>query len=136
MEHQTTNLEETKDPRLPGAMIMFSAALSTGSTENEYGVGDMDISLHRPGNKYPWIDLGRINFSNPTQKQYLDAEISDYGTDGRKAFLNINRRVSKIQAEYIALLIREMLMKEFNGAIPPDDEIQDLMKQRFQKGHV
>lgn len=130
------------DNRLPGAMIMFATTSCTGSSEDQYGVGDMDLSLYRPGQKYPWIDLGRINYSHPTQSQYLAAENSEQqstgwsGHDCRMAYSNIHRRVSKKQAEYINMLIREMLMKEFAGVIPPDDEIVELMKQRFPKGYV
>lgn len=124
------------DNRLPGAMIMFASTSCTGSSEDQYGVGDMDLSLYRPGQKYPWVDLGRINYSHPTASQYLDAETSPSMTEGWRAHSNIHRRVSKKQAEYINMLIREMLMKEFAGVIPPDDEIVELMKQRFPKGYV
>lgn len=41
MEHEKTTLTEIKMVRLPGAMIMFTSACCTGSTENGYGVGDM-----------------------------------------------------------------------------------------------
>lgn len=41
-------IEENKDPRLPGAMIMFASTSCTGSSEDQYGVGDMDLSLYRP----------------------------------------------------------------------------------------
>lgn len=133
MEHKINTLEEQCDPHLPGAMITFASVCSTGSSENQYGIGDMDISLHRPGQQYPWLDLGRINFSNPTQSQYLDAETSPQFSEGRKAFADIERRLSKLQATYIVELFQEMMMKEFKGVIPPDDEIQELRKQHFGK---
>ncbi len=137
MEHQTTTLEEVKEAaRLPGAMVMFSSALSSGNHENSYGVGKMDISLHRPGQEYTWIDLADIYYSHPTHEQYLDAETSPSMSEGRRAHSDIHRRISKKQAQYINLLIQDMLMKEFAGVIPPDDEIKDLLKQRFPNARI
>ena len=131
MEHQKTvldkalnNNEEISNQLLPGAMIQFTSIVNTGSSQNEYGVGDMDISLHRAGQKYPWVDLMRINFSNPTYEKYLDAETSPPNSKGRDAFSDINRRLSVKQANFIASKIMKMLNKEFpDGIIPPDDEI-------------
>lgn len=131
MEHEKTVLEKVNDPRLPGAMIIFSQATSTGYHENSFGVGSMDVSFWRRDQKFQWIDLGHINYSNPTASQYLDAETSPDMSEGWKASADHHRRVSKLQAEYIVSLIQEMLMKEFKGVIPPDDEIKVLFKQRF-----
>ena len=124
---------ETTNCELPGAVIHFSSVGSTGSSQNGFGVGDIDISIHRPGEKFPWIDLGRINYSSPTQTQYEDAETSPDMSEGRKAYVDINRRISKKQANYITFLICEMLKSELNGEIPADYEIDDLLKQRLKR---
>lgn len=116
---------------LPGATILFKTSTCTGYNQNSFGNGSMDISLHRPDYKFNWVDIGHIYFSRPTPEQVLDAETSPSGSDGQKAYGDMNRRLSFKQANYINLLIQDMLMKEFNGIIPPDDEIEILIKQRF-----
>ena len=59
---------------LPGAQIEYQSICSTGSIENQFGVGKTDISLHRPGSKYQWVDLLNIGYSNPTENQMMDAQ--------------------------------------------------------------
>ena len=136
MTCEVTTLSKVEQPELPGAMIMFAATTSSGSHEDAFGVGTMDISLHRPGQKYPWLDLCEVNYSAPTPAQYMYAETSPNRSIGSQAKSNIHRRVSKTQARYINLLIQEMLMNEFKGIIPPDDEIKELAKQRFPLDRV
>lgn len=126
----TTFNGDKTETKLPGAMIFFKSVNSTGSKEDEFGVGDMDISLHRPGEKYPWLDLGQINYSNPSLSQYRTA-VNTVSSKGSKPLSDINRRLSKKQAQWLFLLIQEMLTKEFAGVIPADDEIDDLVKERF-----
>lgn len=106
---------------LPGAQIDFQSICSTGSSENWFGVGKTDISLHRPGSKYPWVDLLDIGYSNPTDNQLLYAQTSPALSviDGSDIF----RRVSRKQADAIKQVIMKALDKEFNGVIPADDDL-------------
>ncbi len=123
----------SQDKTLPGTHILFANATSTGHSQNQYGNGKMDLSLHRPGHQYPWLDLGVIYFSNPTAEQYKAAEEMQrafpYGElAGNKS--DMHRRLSFKQAEYINYLIREMLMDKLNrGGIPADDEVDVIMKE-------
>lgn len=110
-------------PTLPGALVIFHRATSTGSSEDPWGVGDMSLALHRPDNKWPWIDLGCIQYAIPTPEQYLDAQTSPQFTEGSNAYGNIHRRLSKKQAALIVKKINEMIVREFPDGIPPDDEI-------------
>ena len=117
----------SKDKTLPGAHILFAHATSTGHSQNQYGNGKMDISLQRPHSPYPWLDLGVIYYSSPTQDQLKAAEkVHKEEPHGPEAcnYSDIHRRLSFKQAQYINYLIREMLMEKFNkDGIPSDDEI-------------
>lgn len=117
------------DKTLPGAPILFKSARSTGHSTNGFGVGDMDISIHRPDSKYPWLDLGRINFASPTEQQLLDAQTSPAFSEGQKAFADINRRLSFKQAQLVRDIFIHTLEQAFRGEIPADDEIPDFLKQ-------
>lgn len=119
------------DKILPGAMIRFKSAGSNGSHENIYGVGEISLALHRPDAEYKWVDLGSIYYSAPTPEQYLDAETSPQFSEGNKAHSDINRRLSKKQAMFMVMKIREMIARQFSdGVIPPDDEIDLILKER------
>jgi hypothetical protein len=113
---------------LPGTQIEFKQACSTGRTHRSFGVGDIDLSIHRPQSAYPWLDLGRINFASPTQEELLDAQTSPAFSDGANARVDINRRLSYKQAELVNTMIIHMLNKSFNGVIPADDEIADFLQ--------
>ena len=117
------------DKTLPGTQIPFQSICSTGSFHNAFGVGDMDISIHRPSSKYPWLDLGRINFSNPTPGQLLDAQTSPEYSEGSKALSDIHRRLSFKQANLIVNMMNIALGEAFNGTIPADDEIDEFFKK-------
>lgn len=118
------------DKTLPGAVVNFAGATSTGCHTNHLGIGSMDISLRRPGTPWPWLDLGEIYFASPTPAQY-DAAVRAKATPGPDgcAFSNIHRRLSRKQAEYIVGLISRMLEEKFKGQIPADDEI-DMLKEQ------
>lgn len=115
------------DKTLHGAQIPFRGACNTGLHTDSFGVGDMHLSLHRPHAKYQWLDLGRINFSNPTPDQLLDAATAPAYSPGAKAYSDICRRPSFKQAQVISAMIIIMLNKSFNGTIPADDEIDEFL---------
>ena len=114
---------------IPGAPVPYRAVLSSGHSTNGYGVGDIDISLHTPQSKYNWRDIARVNFSSPTEQQFLDAQTSPEFTEGHKAFSNINRRLSFKQAQLVTNMFILTLEKAFHGEIPADDEIGDFFEQ-------
>lgn len=123
----------SQDKTLQGAHIRFAHATSTGYTQNQYGNGKMDLSLHRPHSPYPWLDLGAIYYSAPTAEQLKAiekvCEEDPYGSEAHNRS-DVNRRLSFKQAEYINYLIREMLTEKFGkDGIPCDDEIVEIMKQ-------
>jgi len=121
------------DKTLPGAMIVFEKACSTGFRQSEYGVGAMDLSLFRPESHYKWVDLGLIQFASPTQEQLLDAQTSTGFSKGANANADIHRRLSFKQASAINNMIVIMLEKAFNGVIPPDDEMDEFLKTWVEK---
>lgn len=114
---------------LPGTAVPYRGVSSSGYSMNSYGVGDMDISLYTPDQKYKWKDIARVNFASPTERQLLDAQTSPEFTDGSKAFDNINRRLSFKQAQIINSMFILTLEKAFRGEIPADDEIGDFFDQ-------
>lgn len=122
-EEKTILVEKQNEVNLPGAWVMFKAAVSSGYRQNEFGVGQMSLELYRPGLDWPWIDLGHIYFSSPTPEQLLDAQTSGAFSEGHKAYVNIQRRLSKKQAELVVKKIAAMINLEFPNGIPPDDEI-------------
>lgn len=122
-EKQTVLTEQKAEAKLPGAWERFRYAGQSGNHEDGYGVGEISLQLRRMNEDWPWIDLGQIYFSNPTAEQYMDAETSPVGTEGRIAYANIRRRLSKKQAELIVKKISQMITLEFPNGIPPDDEI-------------
>lgn len=122
-EEKTVLTKSQDETRLPGAWVVFRSALSSGSSENRYGVGEISLDLYRSDNKYPWVGLGSIFYSSPTPEQLLDAETSPEFSEGRKAFGDIKRSLSKKQAELVVRKILTMMAREFPNGIPPDDEI-------------
>ncbi len=126
IKHQlsATEVVETDEPHLPGAPVYFTNASCCGSHENGYGVGDFSLTLHRPGQKYVWVDLGHIYYSNPTPSQLEDAQTSPSFTAGAHAHADIHRRLSRKQAQLIVSRINRMINAEFFEGIPADDEIQ------------
>lgn len=123
----------SQDKTLQGAHILFAHATSTGHTQNQYGNGKMDLSLHRPHSPYPWLDLGVIYYSAPTAEQLKAiekiCEEDPYGAEAHNRS-DVCRRLSFKQAEYVNYLIREMLTEKFGkDGIPCDDEIVEIMKQ-------
>ncbi len=126
IKHQlgATEVIESSEPHLPGAPVYFTNASCCGSHENGYGVGDFSLTLHRPGQKYVWVDLGHIYYSNPTPSQLEDAQTSPSFTAGAHAHADIHRRLSRKQAQLIVNRINRMINAEFFEGIPADDEIQ------------
>lgn len=120
----------SKDKNLPGASFRFASVSSSGSHTNEFGVGEMSLGIYRPGLHWPQVDLGEIWYSEPTPEQYDKAATcySRHDKDGRN-YVDINRRLSRKQAEYITYLITDMLTEKLKGEVPTDDEIDEIMKQ-------
>lgn len=112
---------------LPGAPITVNYASSTGSTIDSNGLGDVDISINRPG-QYPWLDVGKINFSAPTQSQLDKIEEMKDSFEKQRIKSNIARRMSRDQAELVTIVILKTLSEKFSQGIPPDDEIEQWRK--------
>lgn len=125
IKHQlnATEVIEKSEPHLPGALIRFATASCCGSHENSFGIGDFSLALHRPQEKYAWVDLGHIYYSNPTPLQLEDAATSPKYSRGWNAVSDIHRRLSRKQAALVVDKINKMLVAEFADGIPPDDEI-------------
>lgn len=115
--------------------IHFNGAVTCGFTRDIFGNGQMDISLHSPKSKYPWKDLCEINFNDPEASRRFDLGPDSPDEEMRGAYHTQQRRVSKIQAQYIALLIKNLLDSEFGGRIPSDEEIIEMAKERFPLDH-
>lgn len=107
---------------LPGAPIYIKSIGSTGHHQNATGVGSMDFSATRDG-QYPWLDMGEVYFSNPTEEQMLDADTAPIDTEAGRDRSNIRRRMSFQQARLVNEVIARALKLTFNGEIPADDEI-------------
>lgn len=120
----------SENKTLPGASFRFASVSSSGSHTNEFGVGEMSLGIYRPGLHWPQVDLGEIWYSEPTPEQYDKAATcySRHDKDGRN-YVDINRRLSRKQAEYITYLITDMLTEKLKGEVPTDDEIDEIMKQ-------
>lgn len=121
---------------LPGAMVQFSKACSTGKHETAYGLGTMDISLYRPSHEYPWLDLGNINYSRSTAVEIEAAKAFKEKTGNGKIHSDIYRRLSAKQASCVSMIINDALMKAFDGVIPPDDEIDTFLQQWRESSSV
>lgn len=119
----------SQDKTLPGAAFRFASLSSSGSRTNEFGVGEISLGMYRPGHHWPQIDLGQIWFSNPTPEQFEAAKVKHRmpDIDGRN-FVDINRRISRKQADYITHLIATALNEKLKGEMPTDDEIDEIMK--------
>lgn len=114
---------------LPGASFRFASVSSSGSHTNEYGVGEIFLGMYRPGYHWPQIDLGQIYFSDPTPEQFEAAKTKHRMPDiDGKNFVDINRRISRKQADYISYLITSMLAEKLKAEMPTDDEIDVIMK--------
>lgn len=115
------------DKTLPGAPIRFRNISCSGYHQNAFGVGSMDISAQREG-KWPWLDIGRVNFSSPTQEQLLDADTSPFGSEGDNAKSDIRRRLSFKQAQLVREVMSRALTLTFECEFPADDEIDEWRK--------
>lgn len=114
-------------PTLPGAPIRFRSVGCSGYHHNAFGVGSMDISIHREG-KWPWLDVGHVYFSDPTKEQILDADTSPFGSEGERAKSDIRRRLSFKQAQLVREVMSRALSLTFECEIPADDEIEQWRK--------
>lgn len=94
--------------------------------EPEFGTGDISLSTRHTVDGHA-IDIGEIYFSQPTEEQRLNADTTPFFTKEGMKSTNVNRRLSKIQADYVTALICKALNEEFNGVIPSDDEIKQLL---------
>lgn len=126
---ETAAVEAAKTAPVLGAAIPFTSVSYPGSSENEFGIGSMSVSLSRPGT-YPWVDLLRVSYADPSPDKMADMESVAPFAPGWHARSDVNRRLSKKQAEYIGRLIGKMLIEEFSKdgelCIPSDSEI-DIM---------
>ena len=119
-------VEAAKTAPVLGAQIPFTSVSYPGSCENEFGVGSMLVSLSRPG-AYPWVDLLQVSYADPSPDEMAAMESAAPFTPEWYARSDVNRRLSKKQAEYISRLIDKMLIEEFSKdgelCIPSDSEI-------------
>lgn len=111
-----------------GAAIMFDYVTSTGYYRNKFGNGDVSISMHRPGDGYEWLDLLRINFTQPRDDQFLDCITAPSHTEAAKEKSNMSRRLSFVQANYIKNILIKAMKEAFPvGVIPSDEEINKII---------
>jgi hypothetical protein len=105
--------------RFEGQATEFEFVTSTGSHENAYGVGSLDVSMLKPDKS--WVDLLDIRYTNHTEEDYREADRK------RRSLCDLsdmNRRLSKKQAEYLKDFILAKIREEFNGVFPSDREIR------------
>jgi hypothetical protein len=115
----------SESKKLPGATIPTTHFGCCGQHTNHFGVGEFSISGSRPG-PYPWLDVGYVFYSAPTQHQLLDADTSPFGTEGDRAKSDIRRRMSEKQAQLVTDIFLRALKDHFGvNGIPADDEIAE-----------
>jgi hypothetical protein len=113
---------------LHGKAVPIEDISSCGSSqEGKFGTGDMSISTRNMYDKWS-IDIGQIYFADPSEEQRLDAETTPTFSKEDMIATNVNRRLSRIQAEYINRLICKALNEELMGVIPSDEEIKQILK--------
>lgn len=111
-----------------GAAIEFDYVTSTGYSQNAFGNGNIDISMHRSGDEYKWLDLLQIQFTQPTDDQFLNCMTAPSYTEADKEKSNMFRRLSFVQAHYVKDVLMKALNEEFvNGRIPSDEEIKQIL---------
>lgn len=99
------------------------------SQEPDFGTGDISISTRNHINGHA-IDIGRIYFAEPTAEQRLNADTTSMFSKEGATASNVNRRLSRIQAEYVTMLINKALNEEFNGVIPSDAAIKEILGKK------
>ena len=109
-----------------GGPVIFSKVFSSGSHTNEFGVGSLDVSIARGDSIYKFVDLGNINFAQPTLEQLRVVRDASPFSDGDKSRVAILRRLSLLQAEFVSDIIIKALQKELIGVIPSDEEIMKM----------
>jgi hypothetical protein len=113
---------------LHGKAVPIEDISSCGSSqEGKFGTGDMSISTRNMYDKW-YIDIGQIYFADPSEEQRLDAETTPTFSKEGMIAPNVNRRLSRIQAEYINRLICKALNAELKGIIPSDEEIKQILE--------
>ncbi len=111
-----------------GAAIEFDHVTSSGYRQNAYGNGEMDISMHRPGPGYKWLDVLDIHFTQPTADQFMDCMTAPSHTEDAQEKSNMFRRLSFVQANYIKDILIKTLKETFaGGVIPSDEEINKII---------
>ena len=108
---------------LPGAMTIFKSSSSSGSHENSYGNGEINLCLQTNNPSQPWISLGQIYFASPTKDQLEKMETAPSTSHDYLELCTMKRRLSKKQAHHIQKKISNFISDEFKGCISPDDEI-------------
>lgn len=109
-----------------GESIRCSPIATGGSYQDDFGVGDLSISSRNEDGHA--IDLGNVYFAEPTDEQRLDADTTPiFSARGIRATM-VNRRLSRVQADYICTIIVQALNAHLNGEIPSDLEILALSK--------
>lgn len=112
-----------------GNAIIFTSSASSGSSENHYGNGSVDIYLHRPGSDYVWLDLGEINYTDSSSSMIKEMEAAKPYSQAANELPVHRRRLSRKQASYIQKEISNFLEERFQGVIPSDAEIVELEKK-------
>jgi hypothetical protein len=111
-----------------GAAIEFDHVTSSGYRQNAFGNGHIDISMHRPGPGYKWLDVLDIHFTQPTADQFMGCMTAPGHTEDAQEKSNMFRRLSFAQANYIKDILIKALEEEFaGGVIPSDEEIKQLL---------
>lgn len=105
-----------------GSAIEFEHVTSSGYSQNAFGNGNMDISMHRPGPGYKWLDVLDIHFTQPTTDQFMDCMTAPSHTEDAQEKSNMFRRLSFVQANYIKDILIKALEEEFAGGVIPSDE--------------
>lgn len=125
-------MPNTKTQRKPGDHTLFANAYSGGSHENHLGMGEIDVSLYAPQYECPHIGIVSVSYANvsPQMRNVLDNMPLHYPSE---VAADVNRRVSRPQAEYVALLIQQMLVEKLGCDLPSDEELKTLMPKLKQE---
>lgn len=122
-------MNEIRKEMKAGKDIIFSSSGSSGHSENGYGNGSISLHLHTAGAKSPWTDLGQIDFTNPRQDQLEEMATAPFPSEGNTEFVHACRRLSFKQAKFLQEMISDMIMANFAGCFPSDEEIDDFRKK-------
>ncbi len=132
----TSELNKQHALQMPGYPVGFKHLSSGGLCQGRFGQGHVGFAAVRmnPGPQQMHLDLGHIFYSNPTEEDLLEAATTPWKEHADSmAASNINRRLSLIQAQFLASEICKFLDDKFEGVIPSDEEIKALRISPMQK---